>query len=174
VGDAVLVGGLGAGRSAGAFGEDQDLAAFVRLLAGAAIHLHQGERAGPAVDRHHADLGQEPAEQRNPRQLALEDEGRVLEHGDQREGFEEGLVLGGDEEPAGGNALAAAELDPDAGHHSGEPQGGAGPPLRHPQRRPPRQEKGRQAEEHPEDDVQVEQPVEERRSEHGERGDGFT
>ena len=54
--------------------------------------------AGAAIDRDHAALRHAPAEQRNPHQLALEDEGEVVEQREQRERLPGRLVLGGDHE----------------------------------------------------------------------------
>ena len=61
-------------------------------------HVGQGLRAAAAIDRHHAAFDGEPAEDRNPLQLALEDEHRIVEQRQQRESFPRRLVLGGNDD----------------------------------------------------------------------------
>ena len=53
------------------------------------------------------------AEQRDPDQLLLEDDGEVARMGQQREGFEKRLVLGGEDVAAARDVFDAAVLDPE-------------------------------------------------------------
>ena len=113
--DAEFVARLGAGRPPRAFREDDELAAARELGARALGHLGQRLRAGAAVDRHHAALDEQPAEDRNPLQFALEDESRIVEQRQQREGLPGRLVLRRDDQRARRDFFSAAQLELDAG-----------------------------------------------------------
>jgi hypothetical protein len=116
--------------------------------------------AGPAVDRNHAALDREPAEDRDPHQLALEDVGGVVEQGEVGEGLPQGLVLGGDDEPSRRDALPAPHLELHPGHDPQEPERGARLHLRHPDEPEARQQEEGQERHHPQDEVDVVEGVE--------------
>ena len=106
---------LGAGRPPRAFGKDDELAIAGKLDASAFDHGGERLRAGTAVDRHHAALDHEPAEDWDPLQFAFDDEQWIVEQLQQREGFPRRLMLGGDDERALRNFFAAPDLAIDGG-----------------------------------------------------------
>jgi hypothetical protein len=79
LGNTELVARLGTDRPARALGEDDQLPVAPHPLARQRRHPRHRAHAGAAIDRNHLRLQQEQAEQRNPRQLALEDEQRLPE-----------------------------------------------------------------------------------------------
>ena len=133
---------------------------------------HRGERlrAGAAVDRHHAALDHEPAEDRYPHQLAFDDEQRIVEQRQQREGFPRRLVLGGDDKRPLRNFFAPAHLAIDAGNDAQQHQIDAAPGLGHPDHGAIGHECGRQRHHQPEHRVQVEQHVEHDRANDDQHG----
>ncbi len=158
--DAVFVARLGARRPPRAFRKYDELAFERELDAGALDHRRQRLRAFAAVDRHAAGLDGEPAEHREPLQLALEDEHRIVEQRLQREGFPGRLVLGRDDDRTGRDLVAPADLAFDAGDHAQQHQIGPPPRLRHRQNGGIGHEEGRQRDQQIDERVQVEQHVE--------------
>ena len=109
-------------------------------------------------------------EQRDPRQLALEDDGEIVRVAEQREGFEERLVLGGEDVAALRDVLDAAKLDLEAAELFEQPQRAAAPQPRHEEHAVAAEQDQRQADDHQHDDVDVEGDVEGERAQRGHGG----
>jgi hypothetical protein len=67
-----------------------------------AVHVGQRLGTGAAIDRNHAALPHAPAEDRYPHQLALDDEGKVVEQPKQRKRLPGRLMLGRDDQRPSG------------------------------------------------------------------------
>src|SRR5690606_31379690 len=91
--DAILVDRFGAGRTAGSFRVDDELATVLHTLTPDSNRLAEGLGARPAVDSNHLHLLDVPAEDGNPGEFALQDEHGVPDVREEGEGVPERLVL---------------------------------------------------------------------------------
>ncbi len=94
----------------GTLGENDELAIVGQLDARAIDHGRERLRSGTSIDRHHAPLNGEPAEDWNPLKLPLENEHGIVDQRQKRECFPRRLVLGSNDDRALGNLLPAADF----------------------------------------------------------------
>ena len=151
-------------RGSRAFRENDQLTAAPHFLAGAARHLQQRAAAGAAIDPDHVRLDQIPAEQRNPFQLALEDEQRLIEELQQREGFPHRLMFRRDDQRPLRNFLEPAIFHLDVADHAHQPDAAARPISGDVHDGPARHQVGRNPDDHPERQQQIEQHVVDQRT----------
>ena len=108
--DARVIGRRLARRDPRALRKDQDRPAAGGQPAGVGDHPFQGAGAARPVNRRHAGLREIEAEQRNPVQLAFQDQGRVVDQQMQGQGLPRRLMLGGDQERPRRQPVAAGHL----------------------------------------------------------------
>src|SRR4029079_5877364 len=129
--DAEFVTRFRAGGAPGALRKNDELTALADFLVGARRHVDQRLGAGTAIDRDHTALPHAPAEDWNPHQFALDDEGEVVEQAQQRERLPGGLVLGCDDQRPLRQVLQATKLDLGAANDAQEPNAHASPEFGH-------------------------------------------
>lgn len=163
MGNAALVGRLGARRPARAFRIDDDLAPVIDGLLRAGIDRPDRLFAIAAIDGDHLHARNVPTEQRDPHQLPFENVDRVRPPGQEGDRVPGRLVLRGDDVASLGQFLAPAHNVIGAGDDLHQPQMGPRPEADDPPCKAARAEKiERRPEDHLDDIVRVEGQVEQK------------
>jgi hypothetical protein len=159
-----LVGGRRIGSLPRTFRKDDDLAAGGQFLDTPGQKLAQRCRAGAALQSDHAEFEDEPAEERNPRELAFQDHAGVIETGKDGEGFPHGLMLAGHQNRAHWNIFFPAYLNMEPTDHPQQPQRGARPRLKGAHRHFSRGQEKNSTQHEEEREVQIESNIDNQRA----------